>query len=72
MGMFNTASEILSTIECEVDVYADDSTTRATGSTVAEIGTLLTENCLKVSEWMTSNRFKMNADKNHLLTVGTA
>ena len=65
-------NDLLSTLDCEVDVYADDSTISATGSTVAEIGTILTENCLKVSEWMASNRFKLNADKTHLLTVGTA
>jgi hypothetical protein len=45
-------NDLLSTLDCEVDVYADDSTISATGSTVAEIWTVLTENCSKVSEWM--------------------
>ena len=53
-------------------MYADDSTISATGSTVADIGTVLTNNCSKVSDWMQRNRFKLNAEKTHLLTVGTA
>ena len=52
--------------------YADDSTMSATGSSVAEISEILTENCRKVSDWMIRNRFKLDADKTHLLTVGTA
>ena len=65
-------NDLLSTLDCEVDVYADDSTISATRSTVAEIGTVLTNNCSKVSDWMLRNRFKFNAEKTHLLTVGTA
>ena len=37
-----------------------------------EIGEMLTENCAKVSQWMTENKFNLNADKTHLLTVGTS
>ena len=65
-------NDLLSTLDCPVDVYADDSTMSATGSSVAEISEILTENCRKVSDWMIRNRFKLNADKTHLLTVGTA
>ena len=65
-------NDLLSTLDCEVEVYADDSTISATGSTVADIGTVLTNNCSKVSDWMQRNRFKLNAEKTHLLTVGTA
>ena len=64
-------NDLLSTLDCQVDVYADDSTMTATGASVEEIGASLTENCRKVSMWMASNKFKLNADKTHLLMVGT-
>ena len=64
-------SDLLSTLDCEIDAYADDSTMSATGKSVAEIGTNLTNNCERVVNWMCSNQFKLNADKTHLLTVGT-
>ena len=31
----------------------------------------MTENCELVSDWMVSNKLKLNADKTHLMTVGT-
>jgi hypothetical protein len=37
-----------------------------------EIGLKMTENCELVSKWMMENRLKLNADKTHLLTVGTS
>ena len=58
-------------VDCPVDAYADDSTMTVTGSTVEEIGAKLTENCQVVSNWMLENRLKLNADKTHLMTVGT-
>ena len=64
-------NDLLSTLDCSIDAYADDSTMSATGSTVAEIGASLTSNCEEVVSWMCSNQFKLNADKTHLLTVGT-
>ena len=59
-------------LNCEIDAYADDSTMTATGENVEIIGEALTENCAKVSDWMKENRFKLNADKTHILTVGTS
>ena len=64
-------NDLLSTLDCPLEVYADDSTLTATGASVREIGEKLTENCRKVSSWMASNKFKLNADKTHLLVVGT-
>ena len=64
-------NDLLSTLDCPLEVYADDSTPTATGASVREIGEKLTENCRKVSSWMASNKFKLNADKTHLLVVGT-
>ena len=58
-------------LKCELDVFADDSTITATGPSVADIGTKLTEEGAKVSQWMIENKLKLNADKTHLLTVGT-
>ena len=42
-----------------------------TGKSVDDIGVKMTENCDKVSRWMMGNKLKLNADKTHLLTVGT-
>ena len=64
-------NDLLSTLDCPVDVYADDSTMTETGSTVEESGQKLTASCTRVSEWMSSNKLKLNADKTHLLMLGT-
>ena len=64
-------NDLLSALDCPVEVYADDSTVTGTGANVADIGTQLTENCRKVSGWMASNKLKLNADKTHFLVVGT-
>ena len=58
-------NDLLTTLSCGVDVYADDSTLSETGDNSEVIGTKLTENCRKVSTWMVSNQFKLNADKTH-------
>ena len=58
-------------LSCDVDNYADDTTLTATGSSVAEIGEKLTENCTSVSTWMRANKLKLNPEKTHILTIGT-
>ena len=58
-------------MKCEVDNYADDTTLTATAKTVEEIGEKLTQDCGAVSEWMRANKLKLNADKTHILTMGT-
>ena len=58
-------------LNCPVDAYADDSTMTVSSSSVEEISDLLTANCQIVSEWMLGNKLKLNAEKTHLLTVGT-
>ena len=40
-------------------------------STTEEISASLTDNCALVSGWMVGNRLKLNADKTHLMVVGT-
>jgi ribonuclease P/MRP protein subunit RPP40 len=59
------------TLEGEIDSYADDTTMTMAGDSVEEIGRKLTEDCRRVSEWMTQNKLKLNPDKTHILTVGT-
>ena len=59
-------------LNCNMDQYADDSTLTATGKSVIEINNSLEENCAVVSNWMEENKLKLNADKTHILTLGTA
>ena len=59
-------------LNCDIDAYADDSTMTVTSASTEEIGFKMTENCELVSKWMMENRLKLNADKTHLLTVGTS
>ena len=43
----------------------------STSGTVVEISNRLTENCQKIVNWMSANFFKLDANKTHILTVGT-
>ena len=45
------------------DNYADDTTMTATAKTGVEIGIKLISDCSKVSDWMRSNKLKLNPDK---------
>ena len=65
-------NDLPSSLGNNVDSYADDTTITATGKTTEEISQLLTTDCALVSDWMRRNRLKLNPDKTHLLTVGTA
>ena len=58
-------------LNCELDVFADDSTMTVTAPQVSDIGNELTDESEKVTQWMVDNKLKLNADKTHLLTVGT-
>ena len=64
-------NDLLSTLDCPVEVYADDSTMTVTANNTAELEVKVNENCSRVSSWMKSNRLKLNADKTHFLVVGT-
>ena len=59
-------------LNCPADAYADDTTFTVTTKTVEEIEDKMTENCELVSRCMLSNKLKLNADKTHLMTVGTS
>ena len=64
-------NDLLSSLDCSIDAYADDSTMSATGKTVEEVSAILTGDGERVVDWMASNQFKLNASKTHLMTVGT-
>ena len=64
-------NDLSSILTCNMDQYADDSTLTATGKTAAIIGENLEVNCAIVSNWMVENQLKLNADKTHILTLGT-
>ena len=65
-------NDLPATLTCEVDAYADDSTMSYSAGDGGTISQNLTENCSKISRWMRENRFKLNASKTHILTVGTS
>ena len=67
---FNDLPSSLSS-DADADAYADDTSITVTGKDVKEISEKMTENCQLVSTWMAGNKLKLNADKTHLMTVGT-
>ena len=56
----------------DLDCYADDSTISTTGQNVFEVEEKLNSHCLFLSNWMKENKFKLNAEKTHLMVVGTS
>ena len=64
-------NDLLFEVNCDVDNFADDTTLRASGERVDEIENKLIQSCETVSQWMCVNKLKLNADKTHVLTVGT-
>ena len=58
-------------LECDLDVFADDSTLTVSDGNIEVIEDKLTVEGEKVSQWMLSNKLKLNAEKTHLITVGT-
>ena len=58
--------------EVNCEQYADDTTLSETSVSIDEISDKLTNSCQRVSNWMSENQLKLNPDKTHKLTVGTA
>ena len=58
-------------LSCNMDQYADDSTLYATGKSVSDINSTLDTSCKVVSNWMAENMLQLNANKTHVLTLGT-
>ena len=65
-------NDLPQSLSCATDAYADDTTLTVSGESVEEIGAKMTENCELVSTWMAGNKLKLNADKTHIMTVGTS
>ena len=59
-------------LDCDTEMYADDSSLSDTGESIGAISRSLTESCQAVTDWMLSNQLKLNADKTHIMTLGTA
>ena len=59
-------------IEEQIDCFADDRTMGASAADSVEISNRLSRECDNLSKWMQANRFKLNADQTHLMTVGTS
>ena len=64
-------NDLPSLLDCDIEVYADDSPLSATAPTNSEIRNKLNDNCEKVVNWMPANHFKLNATKTHHMKVGT-
>ena len=64
-------NDLPSTLSCHIDQYADDSTLYATAKTIQGIDEVLGQSCDNVSNWMTENMLQLNAEKTHVLTLGT-
>ena len=66
------ANDLAFGLSCELDTYADDSTLTSTKDTMEEINDEMNRNCGLVSKWMGENQLCLNADKTHLMIVGTS
>ena len=64
-------NDLQSVLSCSMDQYADDSTIHGTGKDITVINETLEKNCEVVSNWMAENLLQLNADKTHILTLGT-
>ena len=64
-------NDLPANIASSVDSYADDTTITACGPSIEEIEVRLNQDCLNISQWMRSNKMKLNPEKTHLLTLGT-
>ena len=58
-------------LENPADAFADDTTLTATGTSLEAIESSLSRDCYQVSNWMRSNKLKLNADKTHVMVLGT-
>ena len=65
------SNDLPAQLDSHADAYADDTTLTASGYTISEVEQTLNRDCATVSNWMKSNLQKLNADKCHILTMGT-
>ena len=64
-------NDLPSALDGNTDSYADDTTLSYSGTTIEQISSKLCHICESVSTWMKSNRFKLNPQKTHVLTMAT-
>ena len=64
-------NDLPSVLTCSMDQYANDSTIDSTGKNINDINDSLEKNCDIVSNWMSENMLQLNADKTHIMTLGT-
>ena len=65
------ANDLPFQLNCDMTQYADDSTLSTSGKTIIEIENKLEGSCEIVTNWMQENQLKLNAEKTHLMTLGT-
>ena len=65
------ANDLPYMLSCSTDQYADDSTLSSTEKTVEGINENLEDSREAVCNWMEENKLKLNADKTHVMTLGT-
>ena len=58
-------------VKSEVEQYADDTTISESDKNIQSISDHLNESCETVTAWMSQNQLKLNADKTHILMLGT-
>ena len=55
-----------------IDCYADDSTVGASDIEIEDVGKRLTADCGNLVKWMNENKFRLNAEKTHLMVLGSS
>ena len=65
-------NDLLYSLDCDIENYADDTSISASGKSIEDIGMKLSGSCEIICQWMRKNMLKLNAQKTHILTVGTS
>ena len=65
-------NDLPSYLNQDLDCYADDSTLEVSADNIDDINSLLTQDCVKVEEWMSFNKLKLNAEKTNVMLMGTS
>ena len=65
-------NDLPESINVDIDCYADDSTLSSSDKDVHCIEFSLDQGCNQLSNWMSENSFKLNAEKTQFMVVGTS
>ena len=65
------ANDLASNLSCDIVQYADDSTLSASCKTLNEVQNTLEISCEAVRVWMAENHLQLNAEKTHVMALGT-